>query len=55
MKHQRRIVSIGLLIEIIVVASFWAFIVCAGFVVSTLLPIISIIQIYDTSLPDSNS
>ena len=31
----------------IVLASFWAFIVCGGFVVSTLTPIISIIQIFD--------
>jgi hypothetical protein len=37
----------------IVLASFWAFIVCAGFVVSTIMPIISIIQIFDVSTPDS--
>ena len=31
----------------VVVASFWAFIVCGGFLLATVLPIIAIIQIFD--------
>ena len=35
-----------------IIAAFWAFLVCGGFVLSTLLPIIKIIQIFDYT-PDS--
>ena len=39
------------LYNLLVLASFWAFLVCGGFVISTLLPIINIIQIFDAN-PD---
>ena len=42
-------------IMILVFASFWAFVVTFGFVVSTLIPIVDIIQLYDIDPPERGS
>ena len=60
MKQIKMTVSYLIFSYYIVLASFWAFVVCGGFVVSTLMPIISIIQIFDfqtesTSTKGSNN